>query len=148
MINERIDKTIQINAPAAAVWRHLVTPELMKVWMLDTDMEIDIITDWKPGSPILMNGIMHGMKFKNTGMILQCEPEKILQYTHRSSLSRLPDVPGSYCMFTFQLTPVADGTTLHLVITNFPTETILRHLDFYWRSALAVMKAAIEKTSI
>src|SRR6266498_4554712 len=88
------NKTISINAPISKVWDTLITPELMKKWMSET--EINIITDWNIGSPILIGGHLHGIKFENKGKVLQFEPEKILQYSHLSSLSRLPDKSENY----------------------------------------------------
>lgn len=116
----------------------------MKQWMLDTDMEMEISSNWTVGSPIRMQGTMHGIAFENVGQILQFEPEQVLQYSHLSSLSQLPDTAESYANLTFNLAPIANQTRLNLTITNFPTEAIFRHLDFYWRTALEVLKAVIE----
>ncbi|MVM38736.1 SRPBCC domain-containing protein [Spirosoma sp. HMF3257] len=147
-LSTTITKTILINAPASVVWLHLTTPDLMKQWMLDTDMEMDIITDWTVGSPIRMKGVMHGIDFENTGTILTYDPDKTLQYSHLSSLSCLPDTTENQCVLTFTLTPIETQIRLTLTITNFPTEAILRHLDFYWRTAVEVLKRLIEKNSV
>jgi uncharacterized protein YndB with AHSA1/START domain len=80
-------KTIEIHAPAFKVWEALTNPELMKKWMADRDTELNIITDWIVGSPIIIYGKLHRIKFENTGRVLQFEPEKVLQYNHLSSLS-------------------------------------------------------------
>ncbi|WP_460971579.1 SRPBCC family protein [Spirosoma migulaei] len=130
------------------IWHHLTTPDLMKQWMLDTDMTIDIITDWKAGSPIRMKGVMHGIDFENTGTILTYDPDQTLQYSHLSSLSHLPDTPENQCVLTFTLTPVEPQTRLTLTITNFPTDAIFKHLDFYWRTAIEVLKDVVEKDVI
>src|SRR6266581_3186064 len=84
-------KTIHINAPISKVWDTLTTPELMKKWMFET--EINIITDWKVGSPIVIQGNLNENNFENMGTVLQFEIEKILRYNHLSSLSRLPNKP-------------------------------------------------------
>jgi uncharacterized protein YndB with AHSA1/START domain len=136
-------KTIQINAPAAKVWAALTRPELMKQWMAET--EIEISTDWQVGSPILIGGRLYKKRFENKGRVLQFEPEKVLQYSHLSSISRLPDRPESYSLFEFQLTPIGDQTRLTINASNFPTETIYKHLAFYWNAALEVLKRLIEK---
>src|SRR5436190_6349108 len=92
-------KTIQINAPTSKVWDALTNPEFMKKWMSET--EIDILTEWKVGTPMVIRGRLHGINFENTGTVLQFEPEKVLQYSHLSSLSRLPDEPESYSVLDF-----------------------------------------------
>ena len=137
-------KTVTINAPASQVWQVLTTPELMKKWMMP-DIEINIITDWKVGSPILMHGKMNGKNFVNKGTVLQFEPEKTLQYTHLSSISRLPDRPESYSTMEFDLQPNENQTRLTLRLKNFPTESIYKHLTFYWTVTLEIIKRLVEE---
>jgi uncharacterized protein YndB with AHSA1/START domain len=141
--NQTVNKTITIDAPASRVWDALTNPERMKQWMAET--EIDIFTDWKVGSPLVIRGNLHGIKFENTGTVLQFEPEKVLQYSHLSSLSRLPDRPESYSVVEFRLAPVEHRTTLTMTVSNFPTETIYKHLAFYWNVTPEVLKRLIEQ---
>ena len=137
-------KLVTIDAPASQVWQMLTTPELMKKWMMP-DIEIDIITDWKVGSPILMRGHMNGKNFENKGTVLQFEPEKVLQYSHLSSISRLPDRPESYTIMEFRLQSNENQTSLTLTLRNFPTESIYKHLTFYWNVTLEIIKKMIEE---
>ena len=137
------NKTILINAPASRVWDALTNPELMKKWMSET--KIDIITDWKVGNPIVIRGNLNGKNFENNGTVLHFELEKILQYNHLSSLSRLPDKPENYSVLEFRLAPMEDQTTLTLTLSNFPTETIYKHLAFYWNVTLEILKRMIEE---
>lgn len=136
-------KTIHIDAPVSKVWSALTDLELMKKWVSET--EIEIITDWKVGGPILMRGRLHGVRFENKGTVLQFEPEKILEYSHLSSISRLPDKPESYSVIEFQLARVNEKTALTVRVRNFPTETIYKHLAFYWNVTLEIIKRMIEK---
>jgi uncharacterized protein YndB with AHSA1/START domain len=53
-----IEKSILIDAPSPSVWNALTNPEIIKQWLFET--EIEVISDWKPGSPIVFKG-----KFKN-----------------------------------------------------------------------------------
>lgn len=146
-IPDSIHQSITINAPASLVWHHLTTPHLMQQWMLDQDMEMEFYSDWKAGSPIVMKGKFHKIKFENLGTILQFEPQKIFEYTHLSSISRLPDQPESYCTLTFSLSSSAvEETILNLSIANFPTYSIYKHMEFYWRSAIVVLKRQVEKS--
>lgn len=137
-------KRVNINTPPAQVWHVLTTPELMKKWMMP-DIEIQIITDWKIGSPMIIRGNMNGKGFENNGTVLQFEPETILQYSHRSSILRLPDQPESYSLVEFRLQPTENQTTLTLTLSNFPTESIYQHLAFYWNITLEVLKKRIEE---
>lgn len=144
MSNQMIHHRISINAPMAMIWQYLTIPHLMKQWMLDQNTELDIECDWQVGSSIVMKGKLHQVKIENWGTILEYEPEKKLSYTQLSSISRLPDVPESYYTLSFELTPSEEGNTLALTIRNFPTETIYKHLDFYWRGTLGILKECAE----
>ena len=137
-------KIMNIKAPASQVWHMLTTPELMKKWMM-SDIEINIITDWKVGSPMLIRGTMNGKNFENKGTVLQFEPEKTLQYSHLSSLSRLPDQPENYSLVGFRVEPMQNETILTFTLSNFPTESIYKHLAFYWNVTLEVLKKMIEE---
>jgi uncharacterized protein YndB with AHSA1/START domain len=138
-----VNKTVHINAPTSKVWEALTSPELMKKWMFDT--EIKIITDWKVGNPIVIRGSLNGKKFENNGTVLQFEIEKILQYDHLSSLSRLPDKLENYSVLEFGLAPIENQTSLTLTLSNFPTESIYKHLAFYWNVTLEVLKRMLEE---
>ena len=138
-----IQETVVIAADEASVWKALTEPDRMKLWMGEPEMEIAVRTDWKIGGPIVISGFHHG-RFENRGTVLAFDPHKTLRYTHLSSVSRLPDQPGSYCVLDFSLEPVGEGTSLTLTITNFPTETIYKHLAFYWKTTLKVIKELVE----
>ena len=138
-----MNKTVHINAPTSHVWQMLTTPELMKKWMM-SDIDMEIITDWKVGSPFEIHGTMNGKSFENKGTVLQFEPDRALQYSHLSSLSRLPDEPENYAIVAFRLNPMGDQTALTLTLSNFATESIYKHLAFYWNVTLEVLKQMIE----
>jgi uncharacterized protein YndB with AHSA1/START domain len=140
----RIQNTLVINAPPSTVWDALTQPHLMTHWMGGDTFQLHIQTNWQVNSPITITGFHH-LPFENKGTVLQFDPGKILSYTHLSSLSRLPDEPGNYTIITFTLTPVGNQTSLTLTINNFPTETIYRHLDFYWRTTLILLKKFVEE---
>lgn len=141
---QQIEKTIFIKALPSIVWNTLTNPELMKQWMGEPEMELEIITDWKVGNAIIIKGFHH-IQFENKGTVLQFEPNKFLQYNYLSSLSQLPDEPGNYSIIEFRLEPAEDHTALALTISNFPTETIFKHVDFYWRGTIEILKKLIEK---
>ena len=109
------------------------------------DDAIHILTDWKVGAPMVIEGILHELHFRNKGTVLEFNTEKSLQYSHLSSLSELPDETQNYSVITFDLTPADHQTTLTLTLSNFPTETIYKHLELYWNATLQVLKELVEK---
>ena len=138
-----IHNTITIHALPAKVWEAITQPALIRQWMSETPIEI--ITNWKVGEPITIQGDWYHSRFENKGVVLQFEPERILEYSHLSSLSRLPDQVENYSVIRFALTPLEDGTELTITLSNFPTEVIYKHLAFYWNVTLVLLKKFIEQ---
>lgn len=133
---------VVINASAQKVWDALTLPYVMKQWMSETEIEIE--TSWTEGSPITMHGPWYKTSFKNTGTVRVFCPLQHLQYTHLSSLSRLRDKPGNYVTIDFVLTGDDNAIKVALTLDNFPTEAIYRHMVFYWRVALHLLKRVAE----
>src|SRR5690349_16280603 len=114
-----ISKTIHINAPASKVWAALTEPAILRAWT--TEWEMDIISTWQPGTPLIIRGNLHGIPYENKGVILQSEPASVLQYTYWSSLSQHADIPENYSLITFRFSSSGDTTTLTFTQTNFQT---------------------------
>jgi uncharacterized protein YndB with AHSA1/START domain len=143
--HQTIRKSIRINASLNAVWEALTQPELMKSWM--SDSEIEIVTTWEVGSPIIINAqeVSYKTAFTNTGVVLQFLKDSVLEYSHLSSLSRLPDQAENYTLIRFTLQQEEDHTLLELNLSNFPTESHYKHIDFYWTITLEVLKRFVEE---
>jgi uncharacterized protein YndB with AHSA1/START domain len=143
--HQNVHKSIRLNASSNAVWEALTEPELMKSWM--SDSEIEIVTTWEVGSPIVINaqGVSYKTSFKNTGVVLQFLKDHVLEYSHLSSLSQLPDEAENYTLIKFILQPEDDHTLLELDLSNFPTESHYKHIDFYWTVTLEVLKRFVEE---
>lgn len=140
--DKEIIKTVIINATVLNVWDTLINPELIKQWMIDA--ELQVITDWQIGSSIIFKGSLHWIDFENKGTIMQFQPEKVFQYNYWSTLSGLPDLPENYTVVGFVLNPAENKTMLTLTLSNFPSEVIYKHLDFYWTVTLDVLKSFCE----
>jgi uncharacterized protein YndB with AHSA1/START domain len=142
-MTDKFSTAVTINSEPAEVWAALTEHELMTQWMTDPEMKIEIHTNWKINEEILIRGFHH-LRFENKGIVLSYDKEKKLSYSHLSSLSRLPDKPENYSILEFVLTPADKQILLTLFITNFPTETIRKHLEFYWRGTMVKIKNAAE----
>ncbi len=144
-MNQRIKKAIAINVIPSQLWASLTSPQLMQKWM--DEHKIEVITDWKIGAPIVIRSPAHWFPFENKGTILAFEINRLLSYSHLSSLSHLPDVPSSYTGISFTLEPFGSQTILTLEINNFPTESIYKHFEFYWSVTLGILKQTAENMS-
>lgn len=143
-MGHQFEKSVTINSSFTTVWNTLTDLDLVKQWMGEKEMDLEIITTWEINSPITVRGFHH-VKFENRGIVLKYQPNKLLEYTHLSSLSRLEHKPSSYSTFQFELTPVQYCTVLKFTMENFPTETIYRHLCFYWRTTIEKIKNFAEQ---
>lgn len=137
--------SVTIRTDAATVWRALTNPAVMKQWLGDPEMGIEIVTDWTVGEPIVIRG-NHNGPFENRGVVLVCDYLNALSYTHLSSVSHLPDLPRNYAAFSFSLSEQNFETVLKLEVKNFATESIRKHLIFYWRTTLVLIKNLLEQS--
>jgi uncharacterized protein YndB with AHSA1/START domain len=129
-----------IDAPAAAVWEALVTPEIIKRYMFGAT----VVSDWKEGSPIRWMGEWKGQPFEDKGVIVRLEPGRMLRYTHFSPLAGQPDIPENYHTVTIELTPLGEGTLVSLAQDGNPTEEAREHSEKNWSEMLASLKEVME----
>lgn len=142
-MTEKFSTSVTINSEPSKVWTTLTDIKLMSGWLGDPEMDIEVQTDWKINSPIFIRGFHH-VNFENKGTILQYDKEKRLIYTQLDSISRLADKQENYTILEFILTPIDGQTQLTVNIENFPTETIRKHLEFYWRTTVLTIKGRTE----
>lgn len=144
-IPAEVTRSVEIDAAPAEVWRALTDPPSIRAWISDDD--IQVTTRWEVGGPILLRGNLHGeIPFENRGTVQAFEPERILQYSHWSTLSRhaLSDAPENHVIFRFTLTPSGSGTRLDLTLSNLVDYAVYKHLDFYWGTTLVILKRYCE----
>ena len=141
---KKVERTVSIDTSPYKVWMYLTEPNLMKMWMGEPEMNIEVITDWIIGNPILVKGFHH-VNFENKGIVLQFDPQNILQYSHLSSISHLPDIKKNHSIITFTIEQKKRKTLLEIQIENFPTESIYKHLDFYWQGTANVLRNFVEQ---
>ena len=115
----------------------------MPYWLGDPEMNIRVETDWKINSPIFIHGFHHA-NFMNSGIILHYDKAKELRYSQLDSISNLADAQENYTILEFLLIPIEEQTQLTVNIENFPTETIRKHYEFYWRTTLFTIKKQSE----
>jgi uncharacterized protein YndB with AHSA1/START domain len=109
---------LSIAAPAARVWDALVNPQLIKQYMFGTT----VVSDWQQGSPITWKGEWKGKPYEDKGKILKVEPRRLLQYSHYSPLSGLPETPENHHTVTIELSAEGTQTRVSLSQDNNPAK--------------------------
>ena len=144
MKNDFIAKaSTTINAPIAEVWDALVNPKVIKQYMFGTN----VVSDWKPGSPIVWKGEWEGKAYEDKGKILKFEPQRLLSYSHFSPLSGQPDVPANYHTVTIELSRQGTQTKVSLSQDNNATDEARQHSEKNWNMMLDGLKKLLEKSS-
>src|SRR5690242_21911604 len=114
-----------INTPIAKVWDALVNPDIIKQYMFGTN----VVSDWKEGSSIVWKGEWQGKAYEDKGVILRLEHERMIQYSHFSPLTGLPDKPENYHTVTIELSDEGARTRLSLSQDNNSTEEDREHSE-------------------
>jgi uncharacterized protein YndB with AHSA1/START domain len=132
--------SVFVDAPIAKVWNALTKPEVIEQYMFGTK----VISDWKEGSQITWTGEWQGRKYQDRGVILKLKPERLIQYSHFSALSGLPDAPENYHTVTIELSNLRTQTLVSLSQDNNPTEEAREHSEKMWKAMLATLKKTLE----
>jgi uncharacterized protein YndB with AHSA1/START domain len=137
------ETSVTINAPAAKVWKAIISPDQIKEYLMGTQ----VVTDWKEGSPISYEGEYNGKKYKDKGVIKKIEPEKTFQSTYWSSMGGKEDKPENYNLVTYQLQNQGDKTVLTLSQDNIHSEKEKEHATQNWEGVLGKLKKLVEENS-
>lgn len=133
-----------IHAPVAKVWAALTRPEMVKKYFFGTEM----VTDWRPGTPIFFRGEWEGKPYEDKGTVLKFEPEKMLEYNYHSSWSDLPDLPENYQIIRYRLKPKGAGAVLSITQRNIDTLEKKVHSVQSWSVMMKEMKKMLETNSL
>ncbi len=144
--NKVINHKVIINAPVAMVWRALTDPALMKHWLWEN--EVEVISEWQPGSLMLFKSTFHDIPYIDKGKILDIEKEKIFRYIYWSHLSQLADEPENYQHIEFKLVAEKECTELSLKCSNLINTAIYGHWNFYWAVTLDILKHMLESRKL
>ena len=122
------------------VWEALVNPDAIRQYMFGTTVS----SDWRVGSAITWSGEWQGRRYEDKGTLLRVAPNKVLEYTHFSPLSGLPDEPENYHTVTIELEDLGSHTAVKLTQDNNATEEARRHSEKNWAAMLDGLKKFLE----
>jgi uncharacterized protein YndB with AHSA1/START domain len=132
--------TMTIKAAPGAVWHALTTPDAIKQYMFGAD----VLTDWQVGSPIVWRGEWQGKSYEDKGIILQFNPDRLLQYSHFSPLAGVPESAESYHTVTIELSNRGNETRVALTQDNNRTQEAKAHAEKNWAMMLQGLKKYAE----
>ena len=142
MPEDRIAKaSIIIDAPREAVWRALVDPQAIHVYMFGTTVN----SEWREGAPITWKGDWKGKAYEDKGVILTLDRGKRLRYTHFSPLAGLPDKPENYHTVTIDLSGEDGRTQVSLAQDHNTSEEDRAHSEENWKMMLGGLKKYVEQ---
>ena len=142
-IDHIVKAETKIYVPVGKVWDALINPEIIKQYMFGAT----VISDWKVGSKIVWKGEWQGKTYEDKGEILQLVPNKKLQYSHFSPLSKQEDIPENYHTVSIILSEEEDGTLVTLLQDNIESEEAKEHSEKNWKMMLSNLKKVLEENN-
>ncbi len=136
--------SIRIDAPKEQVWQALVDPNAIRHYMFGAEVK----SDWQPGSRITWKGEWQGKPYEDRGVILQLQPGRLIQYSHFSPLSGMPDRPENYHTVTVELSDDGDHTHVNLVQDNNASDDERAHSEQNWETMLQGLKKFVEQPRV
>ncbi len=130
-----------VDASRQQVWDALTDPQAVRQYMFGTT----IVTDWREGSPIIWKGEWQGKQYEDKGAVLQFKPGRLLQYSHYSPLSGVPDKPENYHTVTVELADEGDKTRVTLAQDHNGTEEERDHSATNWEMMLEALRKYLER---
>lgn len=136
------NSVIAINASRKQVWDALLSPSSLRHYMSGVDVE----SQWQEGSNIDWKGEYDEKRYEDHGVILKIEPEKILKFSHFSTLSGKPDELGNYQVVTIMLADGADRTEVSFTLENSEDEQMQLESQKIWTAILERLKKCVEES--
>jgi uncharacterized protein YndB with AHSA1/START domain len=132
--------SLTIQAPADKVWNALVDPQAIRQYMFGANA----VSDWREWSPIIWKGEWQGKPYEDKGVILQLRPGWMLQYSHFSPLSGLPETAENYHTVTIELAEEGDRVRVSLSQDHNATEEEVEQSRQNWEMMLTSLKKFLE----
>ena len=144
MANLNLKTSIEVNAPAAKVWKALTDAAIVKQYFFGTNVK----SDWKKGGPIIWEGEWEGKTYQDTGKILDIDPGKYVKYNYWSSMSGTEDIPENYADISYTLSEKNNKTMLTITQGNIKSEESKTHSEQNWQSVFGKMKELVESGKV
>jgi uncharacterized protein YndB with AHSA1/START domain len=137
----RAEVSISIKSNLSKVWNALTNPDLIKQYFLG----VNVVTNWRIGSPILYKGEWEGHTFEDKGIIRVNETEKRLEVDYWPAFSGTSDAPENYQKVTYTLKQDGEHVLLAITQDNIPNSESVASTEKNWLTVLNGMKSLLEK---
>lgn len=137
--NLKLTETVTINAPTSEVWSALTDSATIQKFMWGTHAT----SEWKKGSPLTFEGEWEGKAYREKGIILEIEREKLMKYTYLSS--GIDDKPENYAIVTYRLSGNNGTTQMSVTQEGAKNQESLDHSKDGWKSILGNLKKLLEE---
>src|SRR5579862_7775367 len=144
MANLSLKTSIEVNAPAAKVWKALTDASIVKQYFFGTNVK----SDWKKGSPIIWEGEWDGKAYQDKGKILDIDPGRYIKYNYWSSMSGTENKPENYAIISYTLNEKNGKTELKLTQDNIKSKESLEHSEQNWMMVFGKMKEMVEAGNV
>jgi uncharacterized protein YndB with AHSA1/START domain len=133
--------SMSIEAPLAAVWAAVTSPEYVKQWQYGSAL----MTDWMVGSPIRFTSEWEGRTFEQWGTVLRVDEPTHLSYSLFAPRPGVDDLPENYFVMRYDLVE-RDGATMVTFTHEDPRESgfVPGDDDHHENPILLALKAVAE----
>ena len=128
-----------ISSPPSRIWDVLTKNEWIERWL-----GVQMLTDWKVGSPIAFTFTYKDKEIRDKGTLLHLEPAKKFAYNYWSVFSATDDKPENYSEISFDLSMKEEGTLLQLTQTNFSSKQQFSYAEKNWEETLDAIRELAE----
>ena len=132
---------VTIEAPIDEVWQALTDPAQIEQYMFGSQ----VVTDWEVGGEILWKGVWNGTPYQDHGVVLRCDPPRLLSYTHFSPLSGQADVAENHHTVVVGLSGDGEHTRVELTQDNNGSDEARQHSEANWEVMFDGLKRLLEE---
>lgn len=106
-----IRKSVEVNAPAEALWKVLTDNDFVPQYMFGCVAE----TDWKAGSPLLWKGAADGILYVKGHVVAVDAPHRLEYTVIDPNNPAVPDIPENYLTMIYEIREQGGRTVFELI---------------------------------
>lgn len=132
--------SVTVHTTPERAWSALTDPAQVKQYFFGTNL----VTDWKPGSPVLFKGEWEGKPYEDRGTVLGFEPPRRLSFNYWSNFSGTPDVAEQRQIIAYEVQPEGGGVRVTIKQSNCASQQAADDSAKNWSVVLGGLKKLLE----